>query len=203
MGRRRTRRTPRSSRPSASVSWLVNACRAQWTCERRILPRVSLIFLRRNWRPASRSTRGCADYASTMWLTPHVRLTSPPGGGRIRWLSIRSRRRARFVRVRHRPRPPSPLSRASRCAKHEHRCRGGGAGVGEQQVAVRSLAQERHQPHVPERRQAASTWSTARPPSSHAVRANAQSERPRSRTDRRPRGSNVVTFDRAQIMCEP
>ena len=54
-----------------------------------------------------------------------------------------------------------------------------------------------------ESRRTASTWSTARPPSSHAVRASARSKRPRSRTDRRPRGSNVVTFDRAQIMCEP
>ena len=68
----------------------------------------------------------------------------------------------------------------------------------EHRVVVGSLAQERHQSHVPERREAASTWSTARPPSSHAVRANAQSERPRSRTDRHPRGSSVVSFDRAQ-----
>jgi hypothetical protein len=141
-------------RRTASVSWLVNACRAQWTCERRILPRISPILLRSDWRPASRSTRGCGGRAFTMGLTPHVRLSSPPGGGgRIRWLSIRSRRRARFVRVRHRPRPPSPLSRASRCAKHIHRRRGGGAGVGvgvgDQQVAVGSLARDRHQPPAP------------------------------------------------------
>jgi hypothetical protein len=75
--------------------------------------------------------------------------------------------------------------------------------VGEQQVAVGSLARDRHQPPVPKPRRTASTWSTARPPSSHAVSASAQSERPRSRTDRRPRGSNVVTFDRTQITREP
>ena len=38
------------------------------------LPRFSLILLRRDWRPASRSTRGCAGHASTIWLTPNVRL---------------------------------------------------------------------------------------------------------------------------------
>jgi hypothetical protein len=38
------------------------------------LPRFSLILLRRDWRPASRSTRGCAGDASTIWLTPNVRL---------------------------------------------------------------------------------------------------------------------------------
>ena len=36
---------------------------------------------------------------------------------------------------------------------------------------------------------AASTWSTARPPSSHAVRASGRSERPRSRTDATSSGS--------------
>ena len=45
-------------------------------------------------------------------------------------MSIRPRRRARFVRVRHRPRPPSPLSRANRPAKHTTHRRGGGAGGG-------------------------------------------------------------------------
>ena len=39
------------------------------------LPRFSAILLRRDWRPASRSTRGCAGHASTIWLTPNVRLT--------------------------------------------------------------------------------------------------------------------------------
>jgi hypothetical protein len=58
----------------------VNACRAQRTCERCILPRISSILLRSDWRPASRSTRGCGGRAFTMGLTPHVRLTSPPGG---------------------------------------------------------------------------------------------------------------------------
>jgi hypothetical protein len=36
---------------------------------------------------------------------------------------------------------------------------------------------------------AASTWSTARPPSSHAVRASGRSEQPRSRTDATSSGS--------------
>ena len=38
------------------------------------LPRFSAILLRRDRRPASRSTRGCAGDASTIWLTPNVRL---------------------------------------------------------------------------------------------------------------------------------
>ncbi len=62
------------ARRTASVSWLVNACRVRWACERRILPRVSVILLRCDWRPGARSTRGCAGCASTVWLTPHVRL---------------------------------------------------------------------------------------------------------------------------------
>ena len=62
------------ARRTASVSWLVNACRVRWACERRILPRVSVILLRCDWRSGTRSTRGCAGCASTMWLTPHVRL---------------------------------------------------------------------------------------------------------------------------------
>ena len=61
------------ARRTASVSWLVNACRVRWACECAILPRVSLILLRCDWRSGARSTRGCAGYASTMWLTPHVR----------------------------------------------------------------------------------------------------------------------------------
>jgi hypothetical protein len=62
----------------------------------------------------------------------------------------------------------SPLSREIRLGQHAPRRRGGGAGVGEQQVVVIVLACDRHQPHAPEPRRAASTWSTARPPSSHA-----------------------------------
>jgi hypothetical protein len=38
------------------------------------LPRFSAILLRRDRRPASVSTRGCAGDASTIWLTPNVRL---------------------------------------------------------------------------------------------------------------------------------
>jgi hypothetical protein len=43
-------------------------------------------------------------------------------------------------------------------------------------------------------RRAASTWSTALPPSSHAVRAHPRSNRPISRTNRRPRGSLFLAF---------
>jgi hypothetical protein len=90
----------------------------------------------------------------------------------------------------------SPLSRASRCAKHEHRGRGGGEGVGEQQVVVRSLACDRHPPHAAKPRRTPSAWSTALPPSSHAVSADVRSERPRSRTDGRSRGVGVCLVDR-------
>ena len=62
------------ARRTASVSWLVNACRVRWACECRILPRVSVVLLRCDWRSGARSTRGCAGCASTVWLTPHVRL---------------------------------------------------------------------------------------------------------------------------------
>ena len=121
----------RLRRRTASVSWLVNACRAQWTCERRILPRVSLIFLRRNWRPASRSTRGCADYASTMWLTPHVRLTSPPGGGTDP-VVVDSLETPRAVRPRTSPPPATvpPLPREPLCQTRTPLSRGRGGGGG-------------------------------------------------------------------------
>ena len=93
-------------------------------------------------------------------------------------------------------RPPSPARAA--LANRTNTVAGEGSGVGGHRVVVRSLACDRHQPQTPERRRGASTWSTACPPSSHAVRADARSERPRSRTDRRPRGTSVVSFDRAQ-----
>jgi hypothetical protein len=98
-------------RRTASVSWLVNACRAQWTCERRIL-------LRCDWRSAARSTRGCGGRAFTMGLTPHVRLASPPGGeGSIGCRLAgdgparceRVRQRPRHIPVRTRPTSPSTL----------------------------------------------------------------------------------------------
>ena len=73
-GARRFGQSPAVDRRTVSVSWLVNACRAQLACEFHILPRVSVISLRRDWRSASRTTRGCAGYASTMRLTPYVRL---------------------------------------------------------------------------------------------------------------------------------
>ena len=73
-GARRFGQSPAVDRRTVSVSWLVNACRAQLACEFHILPRISVISLRRDWRSASRTTRGCAGYASTMRLTPHVRL---------------------------------------------------------------------------------------------------------------------------------
>jgi hypothetical protein len=98
----------RLRRRTASVSWLVNACRAQWTCERRILPRFSSILLRSDWRPASRSTRGCGGRAFTMGLTPHVRLSSPPGGSGSGGCRLAGDNPARCERVRQRPRP-SPV----------------------------------------------------------------------------------------------
>jgi|688.fasta_scaffold13325_1 hypothetical protein len=76
-------------RRTVSVSWLVKACRAQSARERPILPPVSVILLRRDWRSASRSTRGCDGYASTMWLTPHTFAWLPPElrvpGWECRW----------------------------------------------------------------------------------------------------------------------
>jgi hypothetical protein len=89
----------------------VNACRAQWTCERRILPRISSILLRRDWRPASRSTRGCGGRAFTMGLTPHVRLASPRGGEGSIGCRLAGDGPARCERVRQRPRPPSLRTR--------------------------------------------------------------------------------------------
>jgi hypothetical protein len=68
----------------------------------------------------SRPNAGTRPCGSVAGITPHGKTADAPY--------------SKFVRA------PSPLSRASRCAEHEHRRRGGGAGVGEQQVAVRSLA---------------------------------------------------------------
>ena len=98
------------------------------------------------------------------------------------------------------PGPPLPRESLRQTRTPSSRGRGGGGGTTSCRhgVGIKTPSTTRLKP-----RRAASTWSTARPPSSHAVRANAQSERPRSRTDRRPRGSNVVTFDRAQITREP
>ena len=96
--------------------------------------------------------------------------------------------------------PPLPRESPRQTRTPTSRGRGGGGGTTScRRVAgIRTPSTTRPKP-----RRTASTWSTARPPSSHAVRASAQSERPRSRTDRRPRGSNVVTFDRVQITREP
>jgi hypothetical protein len=89
----------------------VNACRAQWTCERRILPRISLFLLRCDWRPAARSTRGCGGRAFTMGLTPHVRLASPPGGEGAVGCRFDGDDPARCECLRHRPRRPSLRTR--------------------------------------------------------------------------------------------
>ena len=85
-----------------------------------------------------------------------------------------------------RTRPGSPIT-----AKQNQRNTRQNAAFGSPSRSARV-----HQP-ADAGRSPASTWSTALPPSSHAVRANDQSKRPRSRTDRRPQGPSC-SFDQTQ-----
>jgi hypothetical protein len=77
-------------------------------------------------------------------------------------------------------RPPSPARAAVSNANTV--VAGEGRGWGNNKLPSWWMACDRHQPYVAELRWAASTWSTALPPSSHAVRASGRSERRRSRT---------------------
>ena len=107
----------------------------------------------------------------------------PPGGGTDP-VVVDSLETPRAVRPRTSPPPatvpPLPREPLRQTQTPLSRGRGGGGGTTSCRhgVGIKTPSTTRSKP-----RRTASTWSTARPPSSHAVRAIAQSERPRSRTE--------------------
>jgi len=92
-----TELNPRQRRMAASHQSQANgpALAGWWNrarCGRRPnatrVPRGASILLRCDRRPVLNSTRGCADDASTMWLTPHVRLAGPSPRVRERVIDV-------------------------------------------------------------------------------------------------------------------
>ena len=73
----RSGRPPNSQANGPASAGRCNRARRERRPHATCAPHGASILLRRDRSPALNSTRGCAANASTMWLTPHVRLAAP------------------------------------------------------------------------------------------------------------------------------